>query len=95
MTKGRKMKIKNNYVLQTVTDEYIVVPIADEADRLHGVIKLNETGAFLWNYIEKQNYSMENMVEAIIHKYGVERSIARNDVSTFIAQLKSIGCLED
>ena len=27
------MKIKNNYVLQAIADEYLVVPIAEEADR--------------------------------------------------------------
>jgi len=88
------MRIKYNYVLQTIVDEYIVVPIADEADRLHGVIKLNKTGAFLWNYLEVQNRSYENMVNAIINEYGIEYSVACNDVDMFINQLKSIGCIE-
>ena len=50
------MKIKDNYVLQTMADEYIVVPVGEEADRVHGIIKLNETGAFLWKRMagEKQ-----------------------------------------
>lgn len=88
------MRIKKNYVLQTIADEYIVVPIADEADRLHGVIKLNKTGAFLWNYLEGQHRSHENLVNAIIQEYGIEHAVACNDVDTFIDQLKSIGSIE-
>ena len=54
------MKIKDNYVLQEVAKEYLVVPIAEEADRLQGIIRLNESGAFLWKYLESGTDSHSN-----------------------------------
>ena len=89
------MKIKNNYVLQAIADEYLVVPIAEEADRLHGVIKLNETGAFLWNYLVKGVDSKAEMETAIMHEYNIDQSSAHQDVESFLSQLGAIGCLED
>ena len=88
------MKIKDNYVLQTIVDEYLVVPIAEEADRLHGVIKLNKAGAFLWNLLEKGVESEAVLEEKLSQQFGVELEKAKNDVEIYLKQLNQIGCLE-
>jgi hypothetical protein len=36
------MKIKNNYVLRTVANEHIVVPIGTEAVNFNGVLSLKQ-----------------------------------------------------
>ena len=89
------MKIKENYVLQTIGDEYIVVPIAEEADRLHGVISLTETGAYLWRCLMQGVDSKSELETDLIQEYGISSDLAYNDVDAFVSQLESIGCLED
>ena len=88
------MKIKKNYVLQQIVDEYIVVPIAQEADRLNGVLKLNETGAYIWKILEKGTDSHDDIVEALCLEYNKERLIVQEDVDLFLKQLEAFGCLE-
>ena len=88
------MKIKDNYVLQKIVDEYIVVPIAQEADRINGVFNLNETGAFIWQVLEKGTMTHDELVEALYLKYNEDRFIIEEDVNEFLEQLELFGCLE-
>ena len=88
------MKIKENYVLQTIGDDYIVVPIAEEADRLHGVISLNETGAYLWRRLLEGIDTKSQLETDLMQEYNISRDLAHKDVGAFILQLDSIGCLE-
>jgi hypothetical protein len=88
------MKIKDNFVLQNVADEYLVVPIAEEADRLHGVIKLSKTGAFLWEILLKGINSISELDTALAQEYGIDQSLAHKDVEVYLSQLEAIGCLE-
>ena len=89
------MRIKDMYVLQKIVDEYLVVPIAEEADRLHGVIKLTESGAFIWDYLIKGVDSTDELVEPFMLKYSIDEAMAQRDIDAFISQLYSLGCLED
>ena len=88
------MKIKKNYVLKTMADEYIVVPVGEEADRIHGIIKLNETGAFLWKRMAGEKTSAEELERILMAEYPVDGDQARKDVSVFIEQLIDIGCID-
>lgn len=88
------MKIKKNYVLKTMADEYIVVPIGEEADRVHGIIKLNETGAFLWKRMAGEKTSAEELGRILMAEYPVDGDQARKDVAVFIEQLVNIGCID-
>ena len=88
------MKIKSNYILQEVADEYVVVPIGEESNRIHGIIRLNHTGAFLWNVLTKDDLTQQEIVELLMNKYGIDDLSAQKDVSSFIGVLSSIGCIE-
>ena len=87
------MKIKEGFVLQELVDECIVVPIGDEADRIHGVIKLNETGAFLWNLLAQKDQTEQDLVDEITGKYSADPDTAKGDVADFIETIKGYGCI--
>ena len=89
------MKIKENYVLQRIEDECIIIPVGEEADRLHGVIRLNETGAFLWDLISSGDKSIDDLESALISEYVVDKVVARKEIEDFIVQLKDIGCIDE
>ena len=89
------MKIKKHFVLHEVAEEHhIVGPVAEEGQRLNGIITLNGTGAFLWKVLEEQERTEDGLINALISEYGVDESIARNDVKAFLEELRSFGCLE-
>lgn len=89
------MKIKEHFVLQEIADDYIAVPVAEEAERIKGIIKVNETGAYIWNLLTDKNMNSEELVKALISKYEIEPEKARSDVDGFIQQIREIGCLEE
>lgn len=86
------MRINENYVLQEIADEYIVVPVGEAAERIRGIIKLNKTGALLWKNMEKKNLGQEDLVHILLTEYPTDIDIARKDVSLFVNQLSEMGC---
>lgn len=47
------MKIKEGFIIRQVGGENIVVPIGKTGKDFHGMIKLNDSGAFLWRFSRK------------------------------------------
>lgn len=76
------MKIKSGFVLRVVGGESVVVPVGERSKTFHGMINLNETGAFLWKFFTEE-HTVEEGVEALCGEYDVERDIAKADVEKF------------
>lgn len=84
------MKIKNGFVIRSVGGENVVVPVGEMSKEFHGMITLNETGAFLWRFFSEE-HSIDDGVEALREVYNVEEMIAREDVERFINVLQENG----
>ena len=76
------MKIKKGFVLRSVGGENIVVPVGAMSKQFHGMINLNESGAFLWNFYTEE-HSVDDGVAKLLSEYEVEEEIARRDVERF------------
>lgn len=87
------MKIKKGFVLRMVGGENVVVPVGELCKTFHGMINLNETGAFLWKFFTVE-HSMEEAVDALCAEYEVERERAANDVQKFISIIENNGFAE-
>lgn len=87
------MKIKNGFVLRTVGGEHVVVPVGEMSKAFHGMINLNETGAFMWRFFSEE-HSLEEGVTALRAEYEVEEERARLDVQKFINVIESNGFAE-
>lgn len=87
------MRIKDEFVLQELIDEYIVVPVGDESDRLHGIIRLNDTGAFLWKLLSQNDKTEDALVNALVDEYLIDIDTAKKDVNDFICVVKEYGCI--
>ena len=86
------MKLKNGFVLREVAGETVVVPV--EADlNFNGMITLNETAKILWGVLENET-TFEELVDAILAEFDVDRATAQNDVDLFIQKLKGLDFLE-
>ena len=87
------MKIKSNFVLKKVAGAYVVVPLRDRAVDFSGVIKLTESGAFLWNILA-DGAERDELVAALLNEYEVDEATASRDVDRFIAGLSEAGLIE-
>lgn len=80
------MKIKDGYILRTIAGDNIVLPSGDELD-LNVVITLNHSARFLWERLE-QGAEADELTEALLGEYEVDRATAEKAVADFIETLK-------
>ena len=59
------MKIKGDYLLDTIGGEKMAVPITVNDGGLAGLIRLNEVGAFLWEKEEKATADVKKFLEKL------------------------------
>ena len=87
------MKIKEGFILREVADSFIVVAVGDAVKSFNGVINLNETSALLWKTLEN-GAEKEDLVNALLNNYEVERELAETDVEAFITKLTEAGLIK-
>lgn len=88
------MNIKKNYVLRKVANNWIVLPLGEAAVEFGGMLKLNDSGAMLWDVL-KQGGDREALVNALLEEYEVSAEEARADVDAFLKKLIQAGCMEN
>lgn len=87
------MKIKKGFVLRVVGGENVVVPVGAMSKTFHGMINLNETGAFMWKFFSEE-HTLEEGVAALLSEYEVEEDRARADVQKFMDVIMGNGFAE-
>ena len=87
------MKLKSGFVLKTVGDNHIVVPVGAQTVDFRCMITLNETGAFLWKLLETEQ-TEETLVAALLEEYDVTKDRAAADVAAFLTSLRDGSLLE-
>ena len=77
------MKIKKGFVVREVGGENIAVPIGEMAKEFHGMIKLNDSALFLWNFFNDDR-TRDEAVAALIGEYEITEEEAIKGVDSFI-----------
>ena len=79
------MKIKEGYVIRKLGIGYIVVTIGEASDDFNGLIRLNESGAFLWQCIMGGADTKEKLVSEMLNRYdGLDENTAKKDLDEFL-----------
>lgn len=87
------MKIKDGFLLRTLGDAHVVVPVGQASVDLRGMITLNTTGAFLWEALQTEQ-TEESLTTMLLEAYDVDDGRAAEDVARFIQVLKQHELLE-
>lgn len=87
------MKLKEGFITHKIQDTQIMVAVGPMADRFHGLVRSNETAAFIVDAL-KEDTTEENIVRSLLEEYDVDRTRARQDVHAILKKLDSIGALE-
>ncbi|MDD3409198.1 MAG: PqqD family protein [Eubacteriales bacterium] len=78
------MKIKSGFLLRNLGDEHMVVAIGEAGLHFNGLIRLNDTGAWLWNQL-KEDVSEEALVEKMCGNFeNLDRKTAQTDLKEFL-----------
>lgn len=85
------MKLKDGFILRTVAGETVALPTGETAN-LDMMITLNETGKFLWERLNV-GAETEELVDALLEAYDVDRETADASVRKFVEKLKELDFL--
>lgn len=88
------MKIKKGFMLRTVANESVVIPIGAASVSMNGIIRLNETGVLLWQALAKGDVSAEELAELLMREYDISKAQADEDVQAFLKMLEPAKCIE-
>jgi hypothetical protein len=81
------MKLNGKFILKDIGGTYYAVPLGEASREIKGMIKLNETAAFIWRMLEK-DATKEEVVSALISEFGVKKEDAEADFLSFTNSLK-------
>lgn len=87
------MQIKKDFTIQKVGNSYIAVAVGETSKTFHGMVRLNETGAFLWKKMSEGDVTVDELVDALLSEYDVDRETAAHDVEQLVAQFRESGIL--
>ncbi len=87
------MKYKNNFILQDICGEKILVPIGSQVMDMNGLITLNDTAACVWELLA-EDPTLDELSAAVAEQFDVAPERARADVQVFIDEITRMGLLE-
>lgn len=79
--------------MRDVAGQAVAIATGEASKSFHGMVKLNDTGAVIWNGIEKGLDEAE-IAEQLTASYDVEVGQALKDVESFIARMRDAGLVE-
>ena len=88
------MKIKKGFVLEKVGDSYLSCATGKLAKQFSGFVRLNETGAFLWEILSAGDVTKEDLLAKMTAEYDITSDIAMRDIDVFVENLEKNGILE-
>ncbi len=87
------MQINRDFTIQKVGSAYVAVPVGETSRHFHGMVRLNATGAFVWNLMAEKDCTEEELVQALLDAYEVEREVVEADVRRVVQLLQENGIL--
>ena len=89
------MKIDEKKKVRHVAGENIVImQVADVADMTR-VVALNESAMELYNVLKGREFTLDDVVRAMVESYEVDEAVARQDAETWVAQMREHGLIID
>jgi hypothetical protein len=88
------MKIKEGFVLRTICGQNVISGEGSANVNFSKLVSLNETATFLFREVEGKDFTPEDMADALIREYEVDREVALADSRKLCDQWVEIGIVE-
>ena len=79
--------------MRRVLDEAIVIATGEMSKNFHGMVKLNDSGADIWEWISEGNDEIA-VAKKLSEKYELSEEKAIADTKAMISQMADAGLLE-
>ena len=88
------MKLRQGFVTQEFRGEQLMVATGAATKRFRGLVRSNATAASIVDRLKSETTEAE-IVSAVLEEYEADEARVRADVARILAQLRSIGAIEE
>ena len=82
------LKIKKGFILRKMGENYIAVTVGATSKEINGMIRLNETGKFLWEQME-DGIEREDLIQKMMQQFnGLDEKTAETDLDEFLKSIE-------
>lgn len=89
------MKLKDGFVLREVCNQKIVAAEGLENINFNKLLSLNSSAAYLWECVEGKEFSLEDLAQALVDKYGIDLELATQDSAKLLDSWRAAGVLDE
>lgn len=86
----REQMIREDFILKKMPGMNLVMPIGSKVKDFHGVLMLNDTGAFIYEKM-RDGLDVDKTTELLAEEYEVTADRAREDVMKTLVSLREAG----
>ena len=88
------MKLHNGFITYNSGSEQIMVAAGAASDVFRGMVRSNETAAFIIDCLA-QEITLEELTDKLTQRYDAPREIISRDLGKVLDTLRSIGALDE
>ena len=89
------MKSKQGFHLRNVCGENVIVAEGIENIDFSKIISMNESAAYLWQKVEGQDFTADDLARYLCDEYEVDESTAQADAQTVVSQWLEAGIISE
>ncbi len=88
------MKLKKGFCTQTISDGQVMVPTAEAETDFRGIVRSNETAAFVVDMLKNET-TKDEILNALKQEYEGDERKMEQDLLSVLDKLKSIDAIEE
>ncbi len=88
------MKAKPGFVLRTIADDYMLMPVDQKIGEYKAAVLLNRLSAFVWEKMQEET-SREELLSAVLGQFEVEEAEAAADLDALLDQLNQLDLIDN
>ena len=88
------MRLNDNFLIHDTGSGEMLIPVGEETKKFHGVVKLNDTGSEIVHLLEKEDLTMEQLLNHFYEAYpDANKEDINSGVGEFINKLREINAI--
>ena len=87
------MRLKSGLTKTKIGEDYVVV--SDDRNLFKGMIRLNESGALIFDILNEKETSEDELSVRIMAEYDVEKETCEKDIKKYLQTFRDCGLIEN
>lgn len=88
------MRLKDDFILHNTGEDFVIIATGEATKNFNGIIKLNNMGGEIVGLLTT-DISEDEIIKAIVEKYEVEYTTAKEDILNLLDSLRKAGVILD